>query len=803
MKIVGKSIRRVDGLAKVTGQARYPQDFYPEGMLYAKALRSRYSHALIKKINVSRARELEGVRAVLTAQDVPGRNLFGHMIADQPVLCQDKVRFRGDAVAVVAAESEEIAQEALSFIQVDYDPLPVVSDPRQALKPDAPRVHEKGNILTHYKIRKGDVEKAFQEAHLVIESNYRTPCVEHAYLQPESGIAYVEDTGDLVIIVATQCVYIDRHQIARSLGLPEEKVKVVLAETGGAFGGREDISVQILIGLLALKTGRPVKMTYSREESILSTAKRHPAYMRYKSGVDREGRLLAWEAEIIADTGAYASSGAAVVQNMAMYAPGPYKVDNVKIDAYAVYTNNTFAGAMRAFGCPQVTFASEMQMNKLAAALGMDEYEFRRRNAMVGKSEFATGYLADVDNCQIVCLDEVVRLSNWKEKRYRQNKEAGKDRFYGIGIAAGFKNVGYGSGYVDSSSAEVELMPGKVRLKISAVDQGQGVETILCQIAAEELAISMENVEYTNPDTSVTPNAGSSSASRQTFNSGNAVRLACLDLKKNLQQLLDSRKWKRPPGYPGHTSYNWSNILQEFLSMEGETEGMASVIGRATYVPPPTTPLDPETGEGIPAYSFGFGAQVAEVVVDKRTGQVDLKKVYAAHDVGRAINPLQVEGQIEGGVVMGQGYALMEEIILKEGETLTPDLATFDIPTSLDVCDIESAILEVPDRHGPYGARGVGEMTTISTAPAIAAAVHDAVGVWIDELPVTAEKVVRALKEKEFQGKDVREETLPEKTLQEKDFQDQALREDKGIAHAPRRTTSHENWVIFKGDLNV
>ncbi|HID64130.1 MAG TPA: aldehyde oxidase [Anaerolineae bacterium] len=726
-KIIGRSVTRLDVLDKVTGKTLFPGDLYMEGMLYAKVLWSERPHARILGIDTAEAEKVPGVVAILTADDVPG-NEYGLIFKDQPALNRDKVRSVMDNLAIVVAEDERTAKRARNLIRVEYEDLPVLTDPRQAMKEGAVLVHEdrENNILVHYRIRKGDVEKGFAEADVIVEGEYFTPHAEHAYLQPEAGLGYLDDEGRIVVHTTGQWAHDDRHQIAHILQLPEDQIRVIYTPAGGAFGGREDMSVQHLLALAAwhldkLGVRRPVKMVWDRKESFRGHHKRHPYYMKYKTGATKDGKLTAVEAELIADAGAYASSSSAVLANAVTFATGPYEVPNVKVDGYAVYTNNLTTGAMRGFGAPQAIFASEMQMARLAEALDMDPVMLRLKNVLGEGSILATQTVVPEGVGIRQTLVEVAEEAGWTDKGPPQipdSKSQVPNVRHGVGVACGWKNVGYSLGFPEQATAIAELYGQseieRAVIKIGTAEVGQGVMTILGQIAAETLGIPYEQVEVVNDDTSVVPGAGSSSASRHAFMSGNAVKFVCLEALKAWQ------------------------------------EGQRPAVVQRQYRPPRTTPFDPETGECFPHFSYGYASQIAEVDVDMETGEVKLTRVYAAQDVGKALNPLLIEGQIEGGVVQAQGWALLEDFIQQDGYLRTRSLADYLIPTVYDVPDeIVPVIVEVADPHGPYGARGVGEMTMMLLAPAILDAIHDATGIWFDRIPVKAEDVLLALKEKE------------------------------------------------------
>lgn len=732
--VIGQSLPRIDAQAKVTGQAKYPGDYYMEGMLHAKVVWSEHPHARVLRIDTSKAEAYPGVVAVLTYKDVPV-NEYGINIMDQPVLVAegDKVRWVGDRMAIMVAESERIAEAARRLVEVDYEPLPVVDDPREAMKPGGgPLVHEgRGtNVLKRFKIRKGDVEAGFARADVIVEGYYITPYVEHAYLQPEAGLGYIDEEGRVTVIAAAQWAQDDLHQIAHLLDLPQDRVREIVPAIGGAFGGREDMYIQHLLALCAYRLQCPVKMVFSREESVCRTGKRHPFYMRHKTGATRDGKLTALEIELVADAGAYASTSTVVMANSTSFAAGPYVVPNAKIDGYTVYTNNAVSMAMRGFGATQPPVAYELQMNKLAEALGMDPVEFRMKNLFEDGSIAVTGNPMPPGVGIKDTLRQAALAAGWREEDghwVRPGKPVSRDgKLRGIGVACAYKNVGYSMGFDDKSTALVELSlddSGQVEravVKIAASEVGQGVHTALAQIAAETLGIGIDRVDIALVDTAETPDAGSSSASRHVYMSGNAVLAACR---------LANQKW--------HAALR---------AEEGEThiEAQYTFHGRHAR---PTTSFDPETGECDPHISYGYATQIALVEADAETGEVEVLKLYSAHDVGRAVNPQMIKGQVGGGVHMGQGYALMEEYIQQQGVVKTRKLSEYFIPTVLDMPrQLVPIIIEVPDPTGPYGATGVGEMTTLPTAPAIISAIHDATGVWIEELPATAERVLTGMK---------------------------------------------------------
>ncbi len=730
--VIGQSVTRLDVRTKVTGGRKYPQDFYLDGMLHARVVWSAHPHARIVNIDTSAAEALAGVVAVLTHQDVPV-NEFGINLKDQQVLAEGKVRSVGDAVALVIAESERVADAARELVAVEYQPLPLVTDAREAMQPGSPLVHEeKGtNILQHFKVRRGDVEQGFAASDVIVEGTYYTPAVEHAFMQPEAGLGYIDEQGRVTVIAAAQWAHDDIHQIAHALNLPQDQVHEIIPAIGGAFGGREDISLQILVALGAYHTRRPVRLVYSREESIRGHGKRHPFSMKYRTGATRDGRLTAVEVEAISDAGAYASTSIPVLANATTFAAGPYVVPHARIDACTVHTNNILTMAMRGFGATQMPVGYELQMDKLAEALGMDPVELRLKNLVEEGSVAVTGNVMSHGVGIKQTLIEAAKAAGWREEggRWIKPQPGAPSAPYkrrGIGVACAYKNVGYSLGFDDKSKAIVELtldQSGQVAralVKIGASEVGQGVLTALAQIAAETLGIDVRRVRLAYVDTAEVPDAGSSSASRHVYMSGNAVMRAAQ---------LAKEKWE-------------ATLKAE----SGETHVEAEYLyrGRAARA---TTPFDPETGECEPHISYSYGTQIAEVEVDLETGAVKVLKMYAATDVGKVINPAMVFGQVAGGIQMGLGYALMEEFIQVEGQIRSRKFSEYYTPTVIDMpAELVCINVEVPDPTGPFGATGLGETPTLPTAPAILNAIHDASGAWVSQLPATPERVLQAIK---------------------------------------------------------
>lgn len=713
--LIGESIARPDAFGKVTGQARYPGDLVQAGMLHLKVVFARRPHARIRAIDSSAALAYPGVVAVLTANDIP-YNAFGLIEHDQPVICGDVVRFEGDKVAVVIAESQEAAEAASKLVTVIYEDLPVLSDPRAAMASDAPLIHpERGsNILFEQPIRKGDAAHALAEADVVVEGEFHTSWQEHAFLQPEAGIAYIDEHGRVVVETAGQWLHEDRKQIAQMLQIPEEQVVVRYASIGGAFGGREDLSVQHILALAAWKLKRKVALIWDREESMIGHHKRHPISFRCRWGATRDGKITAVECEVIADSGAYASTSAEVSKVAALFASGCYEVPNIDVRAYAVYTNNIPSGAFRGFGAPQAHFASEIMINRLAEKLQIDPIELRRINLYrEGSIEPTQNRLppgVSVRECLEACLQEVAQRFD------RTAPSSASHLKRGIGIACGIKNLGYSFGYPEQSTATVEIFGGATmdhaHVRAGAAEVGQGTHLILRQIASEVLGIPFEKISMITDDSSEAPNAGSASASRLTLMAGRAVHDAALAAKQ---------------------------------AWEAEERPAKATV---QFRPPATTPFDPVTTAGTPNYAYGYTAQAVEVEVNTLTGQVRVLKVISVHDVGRAINRQQVEGQIEGCVAQAIGYALMEHFQMRDGRILTPHFSSYLLPTALDMdVEITPVILELADTNGPFGARGMAEMPLVALAPAIAIAIHDATGAWLNQQPMTPERVLKAIQE--------------------------------------------------------
>jgi xanthine dehydrogenase D subunit len=747
---IGESAARPDGVPKVRGQFAYSSDLWAEGMLWGATLRSPHPRARILAIDVAPALHEAGVRAALTHTDVPGRKTYGLEIPDQPVLAWRDVRYQGEPVAIVAADHPETARRAAQRIRVDYEVLEPLTDPEAALADGAPQLHPSGNVIRHVRIRAGDQGAG---ADVVVRGTYELGMQDQAFLGPESGLAVPDGEGGVDLYVSTQWLHVDRDQLAASLGLPPERVRLTLSGVGGAFGAREDLSIQIHCCLLALATGRPVKMMYSRQESFYGHVHRHPARLHYEHGAGRDGRLVFVKARVVLDGGAYASSSTAVTSNAACFAAGPYDVPNATIDAYSVYTDNPPCGAMRGFGAVQTCFAYESQMDRLAAQLGIDPVELRLRNALREGTALPTGQrvrgsapvaelLAAVRDTPLPPPREDGALDLRVLPGGVSNTTHGEGVRRGVGFAVGFKNVCYSEGFDDHASARVRLSaPGGeplAEVHTAAAEVGQGLTTIQMQIARTELGV--ERVVVLPADTAV-GSSGSSSASRQTWMTGGAVKTACEAVRARVLQTVVERLGHDP----GDLSLAGGKVVSQ---SSGVVAALADVLGddvveeQRRYRHRKTYPLDPETGQGEAHVSFAFAAHRAVVDVDCELGLVRVVEIATAQDVGRALNPVAVEGQIEGGIAQGLGLALMEEIQLSEGKIRNPSFTDYLIPTLLDMPPVVAHVLELGDPDSPYGVKGVGEPPTISSTPAIVAAVRAATGRPLRRVPLRPDDIV-------------------------------------------------------------
>jgi xanthine dehydrogenase D subunit len=754
---VGSSPLRPDGTLKVTGQFAYGSDLWMDDMIWGVTLRSPHPHARIRSVSIGEALATAGVSAVLTCQDVPGQNVYGLEHADQPVLVADVVRYQGEPVALVAADHPEVARRAAAKIVVDYEVLEPVTDAEAALDPGATPLHPGGNLVRHLKIRKGDPAP---KADVVVNGSYLIGMQDQAFLGPEAGLAVPDGEGGVDLYVSTQWLHVDQRQVCAALGLPPERVRLVLAGVGGAFGGREDLSMHVHACLLALHTGKPVKMVYSREESFFGHVHRHPAVMRYEHGANRDGTLVYVKLSIYLDGGAYASSTPAVVGNAGTMGAGPYVVPNVHIDAYGVYTNNPPCGAMRGFGSVQTAFGYEAQMDKLAAALGQDPVEFRCQNAMSMGSEGPTGQAIDSPAPVAEMLRRVQRMPMPPGTDPAGADQAGPDLrllpggvgntthgegiVRGIGYAVGYKNVGFSEGYDDYSTARVRLERSGsepvVTVHTAAAEVGQGLVTIEQQICRTELGVP--SVVIVPKDTGV-GSAGSTSASRQTYVTGGAVKAACEAVRERLFGQVQRQLGRNVPDLSLRDGQVYSGRRDdaEPVGQIAAFLGDGAIEETVQWRHRPTQPIDIETGQGFAHVQYAFAAHRAVVDVDTELGLVKVVALDCAQDVGRALNPQAVAGQIQGGSAQGLGLAIMEEIQVTDGLIQNPSFTDYLIPTILDMPPMRIDVLEYPDPHAPYGLRGVGEPPTISSGPAVVAAIRAATGRDLPRIPVRPEHV--------------------------------------------------------------
>ncbi len=750
---VGENVPRPDGVLKVQGGFPYSSDLQVDRMLWGATVRSPHPYARILSIDTSEALAAPGVRAVLTHEDVPGKRVYGLEIPDQPVLAFDVVRYWGEAVALVAADHPELARRAAQKVHVQYQVLAPLTDPEQALLADAPRLHPDGNVTRHVKIRHGNQDA---RAEVVVTGEYEVGMQDQAPLGPESGLAVPDEEGGVDLFIATQWLHVDREQLAGVLGLPPDRVRLTMAGIGGAFGAREDLSMQAHACMLALRSGRPVKISYSRPESFVGHVHRHPGRLRYEHGANRDGKLVYVRARIVLDGGAYASSSTAVIANASCFAVGPYRCPNATIDGWVVYTNNPPCGAMRGFGSVQNCYAHEAQMDKLAEALGMDPVELRTRNALETGSQMITGQVIDgpvpvaellrrIKERPLPAASDPGSLDLTTQPGGVSNTTHGESVRRGVGYAVGFKNVGYSEGFNDYSTARVKLsvVGGRPRVEVhtAAAEVGQGLVTVQAQIAGTELGVT--DVVVLNADTRV-GSSGSSSASRQTYITGGAVKAACDAVRRRVLALAELELGRKTGKTDGLRLERDSVVSADGREIVSLTTLLGDEVIEETHEfrPRQTTRLDPETGQANAHVQYAFAAHRAVVDVDTELGLVKVVELATAQDVGKAINPQAVEGQLEGGAAQGLGLAVMEEIQLKDGVIRNASFTDYLLPTILDMPPLRMDVLELGDPHSPYGLKGVGEPPTISSGPAIVAAIRAATGRPITRVPVRPHDIV-------------------------------------------------------------
>jgi len=760
---VGAPVRRVDADDKVTGRARYLDDIVVAGMAHAALVLPGVAHANVRGVDDSKARSVPGFVALVKAIDIPGDNEVGCVDRDQPLLAGDRVRYSGDAVAIAIAETPRAAREAARSVLLDLEELEGVFDAEEAMKDGAPRVHEGDNAYLTYRVRRGDIDRGFDEADVIVERTFRTGHQEHAYLEPLGALAVPEEGGTITVYGTMQCPYYVQKAVAGVLGIPLARVRVVQTVTGGGFGGKEDVPSEICAcaAVAAWHTGRPVKLVHTREEDFYRSSKRHPMVVRYKLGATRDGRFTAADIRIVADAGAYSTLTPVVLFRSVAHATGPYDIPNVRTDGYGVYTNRQTTGAFRGFGQPQTIFADESVVDEIAEALGIDPIDIRLANCLEVGKRTATGQLLE----ESVGLPETLRVardeSGWTEKRAaaaRLHEEPGSggsnDRFVrGIGVGSIYYGVSLGAKglALDASGAHVNLYrDGSLRVAVGGTEMGQGLLTVLSQMAAETLGIPVESVHVDHVDTSVVPDSGPSVASRTTLMTGNAVIDAATRLRETLAEVAADEFGCRPDDIA---------FADGLVSSPGESLGFAELAelcwvrnintaAEGWYAAPEST-FD-ENGQGDAYAVYSYATQIAEVEVDTRTGEVRIVRMTAAHDVGRVLNPVTLEGQLQGGVLQGVGMALYETMKTDGATIQTPDFSTYILPTALDTPEIVCHTIEAPYSRGPFGAKGIGETPAMPGAVAIANAVAHAIGIRFEELPITAEAVRLHLAQKEM-----------------------------------------------------
>jgi xanthine dehydrogenase molybdenum-binding subunit len=753
LRQIGKPLRRVDALGKAVGATVYAADYTMPNMLHAKVFRSPVPSARITRLDVSKARELPGVVCILTNEDAPNAKLNTDMPgqtgkqtrsgSDAPVLAKDVVRYVGEPIALIAAETLALAEAAMQLIDLQYEELPGIFDPEEALKPGAPILFEPDNAVARWKIRKGDLEAGMAEADAIIENTFKMPFVEHAYLEPDGGVAWIDEQGVINIRVCTQVIEHFRS-IARALDVPQNRIRIRGTMVGGGFGSKEDITVEIFLALLTRATGKPVKLVYTREEAFTCTAKRHPFTVSHRTGVKKDGKITAAQITMVADSGAYPYLSPYVLLYATAMAAGPYKIDNLHVDSVAAATNQTFTSAFRGFGGPQAALGYEQQMDEIAKTLEMDPLAVRQANYMTTGDSTGTG--------------QVIKSAAWSEECLTRALASLGDRTpdtptrrVGRGFASTFQSYGRITWFHDTSRAWVGIeMDGTVVIRCGVPDIGAGQSNSLCQIVAEILGVPLTQVTIYATDSALTPLAGTSTATRQLYMSGNAVSLAATTIKTRLLSRAAEKLGVRNDDleiansrvFVAGNETRFIDLVDLVAVCAAEGIGLSEL---SQFNAPFTEGIDPETGQGDIWPDFTFGAQAVEVAVDLETGQIELLKSAACHDVGRAINEAAVIGQIAGGSHQGLGYALMEDFILNDGVPSTESFADYLIPTSVDFPTTDVIVLESGTGVGPFGAKGIGEPALTPAAPAVANAVADALGIRICELPLTPKRVLEAL----------------------------------------------------------
>ncbi|MDW8062982.1 MAG: xanthine dehydrogenase family protein molybdopterin-binding subunit [Candidatus Caldarchaeum sp.] len=751
--IIGKKVARVDALDAVLGKPIYTADLVAEKTLFVKAVRSTIPHGYIRSIDYSAAQKHRGVVKIITAKEIPGVNDGGSLISDRPLLAFEKVRHVGEAVALVAADSVEDAEEAAELVEVHYDPLPVVSNPREAVKPGAPRVQDRDNVFTHFKVRKGDVEKGFRQSDVVIERTYKTQFMTGLPLEIEIAYSFMDQEGRINCISSMQNLYDVYNKVVKILGVPNEKLRVVQAATGGGFGPKSDetpIDVAAYACLATYHTGRPALAAFTRSEAMTVQCKRHPFEITNVVGADRSGKLLAWKSTLYEDTGAYVSKGHLVIGRATFHCTGPYEVPNVWADGYCVLTNNTMAGSTRGFGAPQAHFAAEMTLNELAEELNISPLTIREINMLRPGSYTATSQKVEDDGL-VRCFQKAVEASGYhtKVREFEQFNQQAHHIKKGIAISLLYHGNTLGPEGDDFASVVTRVeRDGTVVVQTGLTEYGTGALTSLAIVTAEALGLPLSMVKLERPDTAAVPNSGPTVASRTTVIGGQAALDAALKIRAAVAsvaaKILSADPLKLEFKHAKLTADNGKSITwQEAVNQCFEERVPLKMVGY--YIAPPTK-WDPETGQGAPYNQYTYGALVAEVTVDIETGFVKVDRFTAAYDVGRAINPLGLVAVYEGGSIMGLGYALMEEIVHDGGFLVNPSLHRYVIPTASDAPEeIQSIIVEVAGNIGVFGAKAMGEIPVVLPAASIAGAVAHATGIYIRELPLKPSRVLEEL----------------------------------------------------------
>ena len=757
---MGISVPRIDGPAKAKGEAIFIDDLKFPGMLYMAIVGSPYSRAEIKEIDISPAMSLPGVVDVITAKDIPGENIVPLIHRDQPFIAEKEVRFYQEPVALVVAESLESAKIGASAVKVKYNPLTPIFDPRESLANQEELINPVSNILKTHKIRKGNVSEGFAKAEVLIERTFTTPNQEHCYLETNGAIALIED-GGVTVYGSMQCPFYVHNAVAKILGITQNKVRVVQTTTGGGFGGKEDFP-SIPAGFVALgsfRTGRPVKLVYSREEDIFASSKRHSSIVKVKIGALRSGKMIAIEVEYILDGGAYATLTPVVLWRGTVHAAGPYSWDNVEVNAFGVATNKPPFGAFRGFGSPQTAFAREVTIDELATKLGLSPYELRKINYLSPGDSTATGQvlLNDVNIRQTA--EAGIKKSNW-DKKYVKFSGLDKGRIKrGIGMSSVYYGVDLGAegGALNKAGAFVQVyQDGTVKVAVGTTEMGQGMKTVLAQITAQALGISYDKIMIMDTDTSRVPDSGPTVASRATIMSGNAIINACQKIKNTIFSVAAGMLESTPGNLKAEQNIIYTisepRAQVSFQDVVAECyQRRLHLTAQGWYSSPPLT-WDPLRGQGNTYYVYSYATNIAEVEVDTYTGVVMPVRVYCVVDIGKAINPQLAEGQIQGGVLQGLGFTLLEEVVWQEGKIQNPNFSTYILPTTLDAPQIVPVILEESYNEGPFGAKGLGELPLIGVAPAIINAIYNATGVVVRDLPASPEKLLNLIeaKYKEF-----------------------------------------------------